>query len=252
MQGIYEIVNLHDGKATAYVGSAANIRRRWKEHRTALRHGWHFNVHLQHAWDRYGKEAFEWGVIEEVHDVANLIEREQFWLDKYFEMPDSVYNIARDATAPMLGRVPWNKGKHLSKETRRKLSEACSGWTHTEEAKRKIGEASRGRVVSEKTRRKMSKANRGQVPWTKGKVLPEATKRRIGEANAKPYPAFVHQETGEVIPAGMNLCKLCRERGLIRRGMRQVIAGARKSHKGWVLANPKEVNDGTTTEVSRH
>ena len=46
MQGIYEIVNLCDGKATAYLGSAVNIKYRWTSHRRDLRKDSHYNAHL--------------------------------------------------------------------------------------------------------------------------------------------------------------------------------------------------------------
>ena len=58
-----------------------------------------------------------------------------------------------------------NKGKKLSKETRRKISEANKGKNnpmygkhHTEETKRNIGRKNKGRKKSKETKRKISKA----------------------------------------------------------------------------------------------
>lgn len=45
----------------------------------------------------------------------------------------------------MKGKIPWNKGKKTSEETKRKLSEAHKGQKYSEEHKRKIGEASKQR-----------------------------------------------------------------------------------------------------------
>ena len=68
-----------------------------------------------------------------------------------------------------------HKGKVVSEETRRKLSEARKRRVLTEESKRKISETQKGKVVSEETKRKISEAK-------KGKRLSEETRRRMSEA----------------------------------------------------------------------
>ena len=66
------------------------------------------------------------------------------------------------------------KGKYVSEETRRKLSEAGKGnknmlgKKHSEETKKKIGEKSKGRYPSAETRKKLSAAKKGNTN-TKGK-----------------------------------------------------------------------------------
>ena len=66
-------------------------------------------------------------------------------------------------------------GKHLSEETRQKLSEArkgkpscMKGKHHSEESRKKIGAARKGKSLSAETRKKMSEANKGKNHWTKG------------------------------------------------------------------------------------
>lgn len=51
-----------------------------------------------------------------------------------------------------------HKGGRLSEETRKKLSEASKGRCHTEEAKKKISKTLEGHKVSEETKRKISEA----------------------------------------------------------------------------------------------
>ena len=65
------------------------------------------------------------------------------------------------------------KGKILSEETRRKISESHKGKILSEETKRKLSEANKGNTYhkgkkhSEETRRKISESNKGHLP-TKG------------------------------------------------------------------------------------
>ena len=63
-------------------------------------------------------------------------------------------------------------GKHLSEETKRKLSEANKGENNpkywkgkhlSEETKRKLSEANKGKIVSEETRKKLSEAGKGRT-----------------------------------------------------------------------------------------
>ncbi len=237
MLGIYEIVNLADGKATAYVGSSLNIKKRWGEHVRLLRKGQHDNARLQNAWNKYGEGAFSFCVLEQVADREGLLGREQCFLNRAFEVGDT-YNIVQDARCPpsRLGKTPWNKGKvGVSEETRRRLIESHTGHRHTEEHKRKISEALTGRPVSEETKRKIGEASKGNQHCL-GRTVSEETRRKLGAAGARPYPAFIHRETGEIIPAGKNLTALYRERGLSQSAMCSVKNGKRNHHKGWELA----------------
>ena len=84
------------------------------------------------------------------------------------------------------------KGKHLSEETRRKLSEARKGkYTgekhsmygkhHSDESKKKMSEAHKN--MSEETKKKMSEAHKGQTAWSKGKKFSEEHKKKLSEAH---------------------------------------------------------------------
>ena len=78
-------------------------------------------------------------------------------------------------------------GKHLSTETRQKLSEALSGENNpnfgkqfSEETRQKLSEALKGRTFSEETRKKIS-VNNGRF-W-KGKQLSEKHCQKLSEAH---------------------------------------------------------------------
>src|SRR5258708_5720983 len=54
--GIYSIVSLKTDRN--YIGQSCNIRRRWYEHRSALRSGHHHSRLLQEDWDKFGEASF--------------------------------------------------------------------------------------------------------------------------------------------------------------------------------------------------
>ena len=56
-----------------------------------------------------------------------------------------------------------NKGKHLSDETRRKLSEANKGKKLSEEHRRKLSEANKGKHHTEEWRRKSGESHKGMT-----------------------------------------------------------------------------------------
>jgi group I intron endonuclease len=125
VMGIYEILNRENGKF--YIGSSVNIPKRWKRHLNELNNGCHGNDHLQRAWNKYGPEAFDFSIIEKVDKRATLLDREQHWLDhtKSYEY-EIGYNICPQAHSPNPGYSP-RKGVKVSKETKKKQSEAKLG-----------------------------------------------------------------------------------------------------------------------------
>jgi len=89
--GIYKITNVKNGKF--YIGSAKDIDRRWWEHKNDLKKNKHKNPKLQHAWDFYGENSFEFIILENVIE-CELFKREQFYLDMFKPyMRDIGYNI---------------------------------------------------------------------------------------------------------------------------------------------------------------
>jgi len=91
---IYRILNTKSNKV--YIGSTNRGYHRLDEHKKKLQSGKHVNKHLQSSWDRNGEDSFLFEVIEYVKFENNLIEREQYWLDYYFER-FNMYNIRKTA-----------------------------------------------------------------------------------------------------------------------------------------------------------
>lgn len=173
---------------------------------------------------------------------------------------------------------PLGKGRKLSEETKRKLSEIAKKRKLSEETKRKISEKVRGenhpfygKTFSAEVRKRMSEGG-------KGKVLSEEHKRKIRESNIGKkrssetrkkfsqlregfYPS---QETREKIRK--TLCKnnsyklvdaegneyhfvsirqFASENNLDRCNVSRVLNGKQKQHKGWRLPTPNNTTPTT-------
>ena len=131
--GIYRIKCVTSAKD--YVGGAANMGARWRNHRNSLRSGSHHNKHLQNAWNKYGEPSFEFSVLEYVQDKEQLTVREQHWMDE-LKVFESGYNIFPYARSP--------RGRYVSPETRERMGAWQRGLKRkplSQEQRIKMGEA---------------------------------------------------------------------------------------------------------------
>lgn len=83
---IYRIVCFANGKV--YVGQTNNDKRRYYNHFIELRNRTHKNSHLQRAFDKYGRSAFYFEVIERDIPFEQIGEREEYWIAHF----DSYHN----------------------------------------------------------------------------------------------------------------------------------------------------------------
>lgn len=95
--GIYAIINKETDKF--YIGSTKDFDKRKYQHFSELEKGKHRNIYLQNSWNKYGKEVFEFKILERV-GVENLREREQWYIDKYYDYRQKCYNINTSAIDP--------------------------------------------------------------------------------------------------------------------------------------------------------
>jgi len=219
--GTYKVANKLDGMA--YGGSSGNIERRRREHRRDLRNGTHHCIRLQRAWNKYGKDVFGFIPLEVIEDYDERLAAEQIWLDVH-HAAGACYNIA--ITAGPAGPK--------SEEHKRRIGDANRGKKHTEEQNRRHSERMMGKQYALGYRH-TGEWKQAQSERMMGSPITDAAKLKIGDALAKPYPAFIHRDTGEIIPAGRNMERLCRERGLHPGCMGGVKNGERPHHKGWIL-----------------
>ena len=216
MKGIYQILNRVTGKC--YIGSAIDIKQRWRGHKSELRRGASNNIKLQNTWNKHGEQAFGFNVIEIVDgDKEELYKREQFYMDKFNSIKNG-YNVRPSAASnlgfrhtkeskekmskgrmgknnPMYGRIVSeetrlkhsiiHRRENLSQETLEKMSKATSGKnnanygkTPSEDTRKKLSEARKKRVCSDETRAKLSKSGIGRKHT-------EASKTKMSESMKK-------------------------------------------------------------------
>ena len=111
--GVYMIKNILNNKY--YIGSSMNIRRRLQCHSSKLNRQTHHNLHLQYAFNKYGRKAFVFSILETCEPIIDtLIFLEQKYLDLKPE-----YNISPTAYS--------NCGYHHTLSARRKMSKSRTG-----------------------------------------------------------------------------------------------------------------------------
>ena len=191
--GIYAII--HTETQRRYVGSSVNIVKRWAAHRSQLKALKHPNRKLQNAWDKYGAEAFQFKVIQQVENLNELLICEQFFIDN----SNSFYNIRLKAESNLGIKYSEEacvkisvakKGRVHTDETKAKISAAKKGNTNrlgqkpNAETKAKMSVAKKGRIFSDETKAKMSAALKGRVLSDETKAKIAATKKKNKEARA--------------------------------------------------------------------
>lgn len=177
LPGIYKIICKENNKV--YIGGSGNLRQRRKHHFVILKMNQHINTDLQEDYNRYGKENFDFEVIEycnkediRTKEVTYILKFNS--IDGNFGYNNSLGFKLSDKTKKKMSQS--QKGKTISLETRKKISESLMGHEvsnecreknrlkhlgrkHTNEAKEKCRQSSTGRRHSEETKRNLSIKN---------------------------------------------------------------------------------------------
>jgi len=91
---VYQIVNSINGKV--YVGQTTSGNLRWKKHLSALRGNYHENPNLQADFNKFGEEAFEWSIIQELSKDKEMLEQEETKIiQKFLSEGKNLYNVQK-------------------------------------------------------------------------------------------------------------------------------------------------------------
>lgn len=220
--GIYEIVNLRNGKR--YIGSTRDFKRRWQDHRSYLLRGAHHCAALQRAWSKYGEDAFAYRVLEECCHTE-LVEREQSAIDRL--RPE--YNSCPLAHSSRLLKHTAEARANMSAAQRRRF--CCP----------LVRAAHLAMVRRPENRAKSSAANRGNTHFS-GRRHTDEARAKISDAMTGIRHSQVDLASYTLVDAagamvhGIRL-NLRRKTGLSEPEISMLLKGKRKSARGWRLAS---------------
>ena len=168
MVGIYMIKNLKNDNI--YIGQSKNIEKRWKEHIKELNGNYHPNKKMQHDWNKYGKDYFEFSIVIEC-DIKELQELEILYI-KEFNSYEKGYNETIGGIG-MSGFKPSYETRKLQSENTKGENNPFYGKHHTDEAKQKMSEHAKGKYCGEdnpfygkhhtdETKQKISESRKGK------------------------------------------------------------------------------------------
>lgn len=152
--GIYVIKNKITGDT--YIGSSINIKKRINSHKAKLRSNKHHNIILQNSYNKYGLSSFDFQVICYCNRELNLILEQE-----YINATNPYFNIAKNTTAPMLGRKhsEESKVKFKKRKVLKGKDHPCYGTKWDEHYKKRWIKKRTGEKRSNGFREKVSENN---------------------------------------------------------------------------------------------
>ena len=197
---------------------------------------------------KYGKENFQVEVLYYYSTVEECRADEERILTEYNvrDCPHS-YNCKNSA-------IGWEKGLERSEETKRKVSQAMKGKnkgrTLSEEHRKNISEANKGRTVSDATKQKLSQALKGKTvsdatrqkmsQAKKGRTVSDATKQKLSQVqNYKKVPVVAIQKDTGRVRMFLSQTECSRVLGINNGNVNNCLNGRQKSAGGYTF---KKIN----------
>lgn len=205
---IYMATNKIDG--CSYVGlTSRDLNYRKDRHLYDARKG--KESHFLRAIRKYGKDNFEWCILEEV-PAEQLCTAEVFWIQYFKYIGLDLYNMTCGGEKPK----------------------------HSSITKERISNTLKGHTVSESTRDKIKLARAKQPPTSLGKIWTEKEKRTASQSHRKGKVAIIISPDGTMFYNVYNISSFCREYDLMINRMCAVLNRRSNSHKGFTGYYKKE------------
>ena len=187
MIGVYKITCINNNKI--YIGSSCNIEMRWYRHKSNFKYN-KANQNIQNSFNKYGLSSFKFEVIEEC-DVADLIEKEQYYANEYKNNGIKLFNIGDFVDNP-------TRGIKLSPERLQKLkiNSICDKnpsfgkiWVHKNEEVKYIKKEELPFYEKDGYIKGLSKSHKTNISQRQkeiGREMSESNKKKLIEVNKKP------------------------------------------------------------------
>ena len=143
--GVYIITSISENKH--YIGQSVDWKERLFSHKSALKYNYHRNLHLQNAYNKYGKNNFIFEILEETEEKF-LFSLENYWCNLL-----NVHNSKYGYNIQFTGSEGCSR---MSQETKNKISSQHVGKPKSTITKNRISESRKGIKFSENTKIKMS------------------------------------------------------------------------------------------------
>jgi len=225
---IYTIYSIQrkDKPEHKYIGQTTRKcpKYRYHSHLYDLRNGIHDNLHLQHAWNKYGENLFEFVIRDQTAKSLNELNE----LEIQYIAAEGYYNIfAGGLNSQHTTETKLKIGK--SKQTRQKLSEISKqAWKDPILREKMIKGMLKRPPLSTETKLKISNALKGikRNPFSeshKEKMKKARVGQHRGESNpnAKLNPSQV-LEIRRLHGAGCNKVKLAKQFGIGVSGIKKI------------------------------
>ena len=243
--GIYKILNHNNNKF--YIGSASNFLTRYKQHLSALKNNRHYNNILQRSYNKHGKEAYVF-IILEVTTGKSKEERlvaEGIYLKKYYDHGNACYNL----TCNTHSREGSNS--KTPEKTKAKMSASFKERSSDPDyIKRKSDSAKRTWSMQSYRVAMFQNAN-------SEKAIERFKKNCKNKSSIEKMAISKAKYWGKIIsPLGIvhditNLSRFCKENNLHKPGMISVFKSKSYQSMGWRLYDSKLIDVAYSPEEHR-
>ena len=205
LSGIYKIVCRDN--SMFYIGKSSNILMRFSNHISRLKNNKHDNSSIQNCYNKYGEGSLDFQILVYCIDPY-MTELEQKLIDFFWE-DDLFLNQNKSSSSPPISKSRYWLGKHLSDETKRKISLANINRKLPQEAIEKTRQFHLGRKRSQETCSNISlKKSKKSI------MLVSPNKERVLVTHIK---------------------KFCQEYNLTPSAIYRLANNQTKTHKGWTI-----------------
>lgn len=140
---IYKVTNKLNGKS--YIGQTIEeLYKRKQRHENSKG-----NYYFISAIRKYGKNNFEWGILEHCDSKEELDEMEFHYIKQYNSFGKEGYNLTYGGEG--------SQGRKLSEKTKRRIAKKALGRSVSMETRKKISRANIGKTLSLKAKEKRFK-----------------------------------------------------------------------------------------------